>query len=223
MCESVLPSTSRKNARETRRIAHGTARAHQRAALRAAIPKNDLEPQLGDADGRRRAAIQEMVWDRRAADKVAPLVRWARVTLEREPKLRDAAPEDVIAYFASLLPDNLIGRHALQHIEWGLGLERNDWRERAERRWAAQKAAAADERTRYRQAVFSLINAGQHGELNRVVRRVRRAQAARAESDDNPVDDSRLIPYLDGAHDIDAFIAATQNHDQARTAILQIV
>lgn len=223
MCESVLPSTSRKNAREKRRIAHGTARAHQRAALRAAIEENELGPALGDADGRRCAAIHEMVRDRRAADKVAPLIRWARATLEREPKLRNAAPEEVIAYFASLLPDNLIGRHAVQHIEWGLGLRRGDWRERAERRWAAQQAAAAGERTRYREAVITLVNAGRHGDINRVVRQLRRAQIAEAESDGKPVDDSALVPFLDGAHDIEAFILATQNRAKTRAAILQIV
>jgi hypothetical protein len=221
MCESVLPSTSRKNAREKRRIAHGANRARERAALRAARNDGDYERELGDSDGRRRNAIREMVWDRRAADKVAPLVRWARVTVEEDPVLRNAAPEDVTAYFAALLPDNLIGRHAIQHIRWGLGLDRDRevWLARSRRRWA-ERDAAARQRDLYREAVVALVEAGRHGDVNHAVRKVRRAQIARAELDGKPVEEVQLVPFLAGAHAIEEFLAATQNDVRVRATIL---
>lgn len=222
MCESVLPSTSRKNAREKRRIAHGADRARERAALRAAATGGDHERQLDDSDGRRRAAIHEMVSDRRNADKVAPLVRWARATVERDPGLRDGTPEDVIAHFSALLPDNLIGRHAVQHIQLDLGLESEAWRVSWERRMAREREAAAKERTRYRDVVIALVRAGQHGDINRVAKRLRRAQIALCERDGKPVDEARLVPLLAGPHAVDGFVTATENNTQVRSAILGI-
>lgn len=220
MCESVLPSTSRKNAREQRRIAHGADRARERAALRGGIGGYRFERMLGDADGRRRNEIGQMVWDRRAADKIAPLVRWARVTVERDPKLRDATPEDVLAHFAALLPDNPIGRHALDHIRWGLRLEEVPWREQYERRRARQRADAANERSRYRHVVVALVEAGRHGDINQAVRRVRHLQFASAERDGKPP--ARLAQYLAGLHAVDEFVAATERDTRVRAAILRI-
>lgn len=217
VCESVLPSTSRKNAREKRRIAHGAERARERAALRGAVGGGRYERVLGDSDSRRRIEISQMVWDRRAADKIAPLVRWARVTAARDPKLRDATPEDVLTHFAALLPDNLIGRHALDHIRWGLGLEDVPWREQYARRRARQRADAAHERSRYRNVVVALVEAGRHGDINRAVRRIRHAQVASAERDGKPL--ARLAPYLAGLHAVDEFVAATEGDTRVRAAI----
>jgi hypothetical protein len=68
---SVLPSTARCDTRATRRSIHRAARRKVNAALRA-----------GDSDAfvDVRGAIEEMVWDRRAVDKVARLMRWALTT-----------------------------------------------------------------------------------------------------------------------------------------------
>lgn len=224
MCESLLPSTSRKNAREKRRIAHGADRARERVALRGDHDDVTLDRVLGDSDGRRRA-IHEMVWDRRAADKVAPLIRWADATVDRDPALRNAAAKDVIAYFAALLPDNLIDRHAIQHIEWGLGLDRDReaWLAGANLRRAERRAAEETERRTYRAAVLALVEDGRHGDVNRAVREVRRAQVAQAESANQPVDVARLAPFLAGSHAVDEFVAATVNSNQVRAAVLRIV
>jgi DNA-binding Lrp family transcriptional regulator len=39
------------------------------------------------------------------------------------PDLRDAGLDIQVEHFARLFPDNLIGRHAVQHIEWALKYE----------------------------------------------------------------------------------------------------
>ncbi len=108
---SVLPSTARCDTRATRRSIHRAARRKVNAALRA-----------GDSDAfvDVRGAIEEMVWDRRSADKVAPLVRWALHHVRHDARLRDAESAERLDHFRQLLPDNTIGRHALSHIAWPL-------------------------------------------------------------------------------------------------------
>lgn len=117
MVESVLPSTRRKAARNERRRAHKQQRSRQRDVL----ANITAEPDPDFREARQAAAISNMVWDRRAADNVGALVRWAEATVEKDADLRDAGWAGQRAWFASVLPDNTIGRHALQHIEWAIG------------------------------------------------------------------------------------------------------
>lgn len=142
---SVLPSTARRDARATRKLIHRAARRKTRAALRA-----------GDTDGfvDVRGTIGEMVWDRRAADKTAPLVRWALHHVQHDPQLRDADVAERLGHFRQLLPDNTIGRHALSHIAWPL--ERLDAAPREAHRTSTDDAAL----------VRGLVELGYHRELN---------------------------------------------------------
>lgn len=141
---SVLPSTARRDARRTRQLIHRAARRKVKVALRA-----------GDADAfvDLRGSIEEMVWDRRAADKLGPLVRWALHQVRHDPRLREAGFAERIDHFRQLLPDNTIGRHALSHIAWPL--ERLDSRPRE----FADGPSCVGE-------VRALYEAGYHGELN---------------------------------------------------------
>lgn len=86
MVESVLPSTRRQTARTERRIVHKKQRTRQRDMLRNMAAESDRDFR----EGRRLAAISNMVWDRRAADNVGALVRWARAVVERDPVLAAA-------------------------------------------------------------------------------------------------------------------------------------
>lgn len=123
---------------------HRAARRKVNAALRA-----------GDIDAivDVRGAIEELVWDRRAADKVAPLVRWALHQIRHDPRLRDAEFAERLHHFRQLLPDNAIGRHALSHIAWPL--ERLD----AEPRQFTERSPCDV-------LVRALYEAGYHRELN---------------------------------------------------------
>src|SRR5579859_4575482 len=111
MSRSVLPSTSRKAARDNCRIIHKRQRTRELAALVAYRRDTDPGSVAPDVRGTYGSDITEMVWSRRAHDKVGPLIRWAEATIAADPVLRSAPPAEQVAYFARLMPDSTIGRH----------------------------------------------------------------------------------------------------------------
>lgn len=141
---SVLPSTARRDARRTRQLIHRAARRKVNVWLRA-----------GDVDAfvDIRGPIEEMVWDRRAGDKVGPLVRWALHQVRHDPRLRDAGFDERIDHFRKLLPDSTIGRHALSRIAWPLEL-------------LDSQPRVFQDRPSCISAVRALYEDGYHGELN---------------------------------------------------------
>lgn len=90
VAESVLPSTRCRAARQDRRAIHQRHRAQTRAALadyRVPGDPVDVETDVRRTPDRE---IRDFVWDRRSADKVGPLIRWAIRRVEHDPPLRDA-------------------------------------------------------------------------------------------------------------------------------------
>lgn len=217
MARSVLPSTRRRGARMHRSHAHARERHRVRAALHEVATYDDPDDYEGDLTWEARRAISEMVGERRAADKVAPLMRWAERTVERDPVLRDASFEQRVAHFRRLLPKGLIGRHALTHLAWVLDPDPYwPWRPHQNR---AQSGPTV------RQKLEAIVKTGRHGELNRRLRhessgfysRRVRVPAQRIVDEEHP-EPGMLIPaytevvnepittrFLLGAHDIDAF------------------
>jgi hypothetical protein len=182
MIRSVLPSTARHGVRATRRLIHRAERRTVKDRLRAG-------DDVGVVDTR--GAISEMVWDRRAADKVAPLVRWALDHFRADPVLRDASTAERLEHFRRLLPDTTIGRHALSHIAWPL--ERLGHQHRPQpHRWRPPSIATT---------VRALYEAGYHGALNKRLK-------------------IRLLPTLAGIHDIDRFAEAAGQSTRAVVAAL---
>jgi hypothetical protein len=178
MIRSVLPSTARQGVRATRRLVHPAERRTVKNRLRA-----------GDGVVVVRGAISDMIWDRRAADKAAQLVRWAPHQVCAHPVLRDASTAERLEQFRRLLPDTTIGRHALSHIAWPL--ERLEHQHRLQpHRWRAPSIAPT---------VRALYEAGYHGELNKRLK-------------------SRLLPTLAGIHDIDRFAEAAGQSTRAVVA-----
>lgn len=217
MARSVLPSTRRRGARMHRSHAHARERHRVRAALHEVATYDDPDDYEGDLTWEARRAISEMVGERRAADKVAPLMRWAERTVERDPVLRDASFEQRVAHFRRLLPRDLIGRHALNHLAWVLDPDPY-WP------WRPQPVRPATGPT-VRQKLEAIVLTGRHGELNRRLRhessgfysRRVRVPAQRIVDEEHP-EPGMLIPaytevvnepittrFLLGAHDIDAF------------------
>jgi hypothetical protein len=199
MIESVLPSTARKSARDRRRRVHKQSRARQRIALDA-IKASYEDTGVDFRDGRRKSELHWMVLDRRGADNVGALTRWAAAVVAADPTLRDAPLHVQVVHFAGILAADVIGRHAIQHIEWALkyGAERPYWSERR-----AQWVARADERkSEMVDALHRVLAAGRHGDLNRALRR---AYAGRSATDPAPVE----ARYFLGWHDIEAFVEAT--------------
>lgn len=117
MIRSVLPSTHRKGARDDIACAKRRSRSRVNQSLRAyrgaASEVIDNYDEWGDdltvyPD----REISDVVWDRRAADKTHPLERWAAAQVE------DVPMEDRMSKIRAILPDNTIGRHAAQHVEY---------------------------------------------------------------------------------------------------------
>jgi hypothetical protein len=168
MAESVLPSAARKSARAERRRIHKAQRARQRVAL-AMLDVGGVDEFAPDfREGRRLSATRWMVLDRRSADKIGPLTRWAVAVVIADPDLRDAGLAGQVEHFARLFPDNLIGRHAVQHIEWALRQEaaRHTWLDRRSI-WAKEQY---EHQGRVASEVRRIIESGSHGALNAVLR-----------------------------------------------------
>ena len=153
MARSILPSTARHISRKRKKGAARRARARNTARL------GRLIAQLHDLDGfeepLHRYDLDDEGWDgmvedRRAADKVAPVIRWTQVRIERDARLAEGDYWVRRNHFAALLGDTTIGRHALQHLDHLFGEEnawaygsypgRPTWQEIRERRRAEDRA-----------------------------------------------------------------------------------
>jgi hypothetical protein len=210
VAESVLPSRARARARGQRRIIHHRHRSEDRYALVSARRDPDGHDDIGGlSERRRREAIGWMVSDRRDADNLGALLRWARARIEADPALAAAPVEVQVAGFRSVLPDNVIGRHALQHIRWDLTFRQNGRGHRSYR--VAGMRRRASERDRLMHSVRVLVATGRHGDLNDAIRLHLRAQAeqARPQAGDRPRRAVHECPrrFLLGADDIAAFAA----------------
>lgn len=228
MTESVLPSKRRRGARLDRRQIHAKERARIRAeihAYRTAIDPEGVETDLR-ADARHE--IARMVSDRRDADKVAPLIRWAVRRVELDPALRSATVADQIESFRRLLPDDLIGRHALSHIEAAL-----EWEARQRRASEPDHHGRDEQHAQRRAVVMRVLESGQHAQLNallwkQVVRE--RLQSERKVDPRRPATvgfhyfrpSTPWRPLL-GIHDVDDFVEAVMWIPSVRSIVESVV
>jgi hypothetical protein len=213
MSRSVLPSTGRKAARDNRRIIHKRQRGRELAAVTAYRRDADPESVTPDVRGTHGPDITQMVWRRRAADKVGPLIRWAEATIAADPVLRSASREDQVAYFARLMPDTTIGRHAVQHIEQALA-----WRARREQ-WNASRRAAPGRSplvAETERQAHAILEAGLHATLNAELRRLADNQVVRPHALPMP-----HRPLL-GSHDVEAFAADMARWPAAREVLAAV-
>lgn len=102
MCESILPSTRRKGAREDRKTVHRNTRRR----VRRWDGENEKFDPLYDPTHK----VREIMWDRRQGDKLGGFIRWATAIT------KDLPLEKRLPHIKRLLPDNLIGRHAISHL-----------------------------------------------------------------------------------------------------------
>ncbi len=126
MLRSILPSTKRKEVRKSKRKLHQVQRRRVRHNLGAYKGYEDQVENLYDELGedltdyitplngnyRGRRDWDAIVWERRNADKLNHFEHWAwKIT-------RHMPVKDRYDYMRSILPDNLVGRHALSHLEF---------------------------------------------------------------------------------------------------------
>lgn len=117
MARSILPSTARKGAREDLAQAKRSARSKVNQSLSRFKGYADEVVDLYDEDSDDLEfypdhRISEIMWERRASDKVGPVQRWAVAIT------KDIRKQDRLSYMMSLMPDNTIGRHACDHVAW---------------------------------------------------------------------------------------------------------
>jgi hypothetical protein len=142
MARSLLPSRWRKGARKERALIHqGTRREPRETLSRLAREPEGWEETPTPRDTSRRE-IRQLVRHRRWADKVHPFIRWATAITRELPR------ESRLSHVRGLLPEGVIGEHALVHIKgiedfenaaerqrrkawWGRGA-RSQWLERGE-------------------------------------------------------------------------------------------
>src|SRR5689334_2002640 len=86
MARSLLPSTRRKSARDTRSQLHREARRTARLELARLERQPEAFEDLPGPDGGRDPEIGFMVKSRRWADKVNPFIRWATATTRELPR-----------------------------------------------------------------------------------------------------------------------------------------
>ena len=190
MVRSILPSTARKGARDNKRNVNQRRRSSVRQALRqhrdvlateryfdheefgwdSFDERFDFDApydEIHDADCEYDSQIKYVMWDRREADKVAPIIRWA------EAKVADVRPEDRLSWLQARMPDNLAVRHAVSHIKFSDAFpDQNPY----EYYWRSQYYKTPEERAwesaaKYAQAVVDLqrICEGPLGRFNKFI------------------------------------------------------
>lgn len=143
MARSILPATNRRDAKNTAQMIKRRNRRNTRQTLhewKSYTDPLEFEGHIFDYGeptslGWEMSSIKAAMWDRRQHDKLQPMIRWAKAYTAH---LDD--PFDRYMLMKKILPDNLIGRHALSHLEfedefdyrdeWNRYLHRGPWKVR---------------------------------------------------------------------------------------------
>lgn len=113
MSRSLLPSTRGKGAREDK----NDLKRAVRHSIRNELHKATIDPEYYDDCSTDFEAypdhdISEVVWERRQGDKTHPFERWAEAITKKVDQ------DSRLTYVKSLVPEGVIGDHALSHLEW---------------------------------------------------------------------------------------------------------
>jgi hypothetical protein len=111
MIRSILPSTARKGARHDLAAIKRKSRRTVRQDLHAVVVDPEVWEERSGFNDYPYEDIAYAVSDRRGADNVAALQRWA------PSQVKGVRPEDALSKMRGLLPDSTVGRHALTHID----------------------------------------------------------------------------------------------------------
>ena len=111
MARSLLPSTNRKAMRKARAGIHRAARREVQQDLDEWLRYADMEREMPPLATWEAETIQRQVTRRRVFDKVNPFIRWATA------RTRDMPWDARLGYVRGILPQGVIGEHALDHLE----------------------------------------------------------------------------------------------------------
>lgn len=117
MARSILPSKYYRSARRCKKEFSKRKRQQVKEGLRKTLSNDNYEypdnfdPNMDQVISNDR--LERIVRNRRDGDKVNPIQRWFRL------KVQQINSEDErYAYARSVLPNNLVGWHALTHLRW---------------------------------------------------------------------------------------------------------
>ncbi|MBV8980546.1 MAG: hypothetical protein JO086_06575 [Acidimicrobiia bacterium] len=201
MARSLLPSTARRSARQNLEFLHRSHRHAVRSALAAAVCAgavidDALLEDAGDAEVPLypARAIRDVVRQRRAADKVAPFLRWATALTAELPR------EERLSRLRAALPQGLIGTHALSHLEREehFATPQWDW-------WSATRDDRVPKHSRAELAAMLtevLESPGEHAAFNRAMK----ASEAFA-NEGETAGEGPLHRVLLGRHDVEPFLS----------------
>lgn len=149
----ILPSTARKGARDNKRNVRHCVRNAERELIHE-IEINGWDDSSSDPNVDYMHRTREAVRDRRDADKIAPIMRWAEDLVKKHP---NAAPDELFAKARAVVGHSYMGDHAMTHIENVEGFEAEyrfgfDWTPEAR----AERAKIRAEETE--DDIFDLIN-----------------------------------------------------------------
>ncbi|QSQ22543.1 hypothetical protein JY651_46800 [Pyxidicoccus parkwayensis] len=110
MARSLLPSTGRKVARKDKALITRGSRHAARGRMTLLEQDPESADDCPDLDEDTTLEIRHVVWRRRLRDKVNPFQRWARALTADLPR------DNRLKRVRGLLPQGLIGEHALDHL-----------------------------------------------------------------------------------------------------------
>ncbi|NOK17194.1 hypothetical protein [Corallococcus carmarthensis] len=203
MARSLLPSKNREAARAARRHIHRSARKEARQELATWMRFGDMEHDLPPFAPWERPEIRLEVRWRRGGDKVNPFIRWATA------RTREVRREDRLSHVRRLLPQGVIGEHALGHVEYAKAFRDpvlDAWRPLQWVRWEMNRKGHRMDRGELAQLLRALL---MEPDGHRTFNRFLRERRAWASSPRNPESWSRGLPPhrpLLGAHDILPFL-----------------
>ncbi|WP_147441916.1 hypothetical protein [Corallococcus exercitus] len=154
MARSLLPSKNREASREARAHIHRAARQEVRMELAMWLQSGDVEADVPSLAPWERVEIRKQVYWRRAGDKVNPFIRWATARTRHLPR------EDRRGHARGLLPQGVIGEHAMSHLERTPAFEdptEAAWRDRHWLRQRQQRKGALLDRGEQAQLLRALL------------------------------------------------------------------
>lgn len=136
MARSVLPSSRRKGARWDKRHVHHRVRTRLRNLIAQENWDDESDLLIDPQRAGRYWGIKVVVRDRREADNVGPIMRWAEANAD---KMGDT-PQERYAKMRAMLPPNLVGWHAMTHIDNIEAYDTNPNRWGSFQSWRARRA-----------------------------------------------------------------------------------
>ncbi|NOK09734.1 hypothetical protein [Corallococcus exercitus] len=211
MARSLLPSKNREASREARARIHRAARQEVRQELAQWLQFKDLEEDVPPLAPWERPEISQQVYWRRAGDKVNSFIRWATARTRHLPR------EARRGHARGLMPQGVIGEHAMSHLERMPAFEdpvEAAWRNRYWLRQREQRKGALRDRGEQAELLRALLLEPEgHRTFNRFLRE-RYTWATSPRNQGHWLGRAEVPPHrpLLGMHDVFPFLDTLKRH-----------